>query len=355
MLKPLLILLAVIIVAAGAGVGVYVLRQSTFSGVSADPATTLTMRPSDTNPDVGDTFTVAIDIDTAENSIVVAELRLNFDPSKLEATDIVPGNFITNPDTRGPEIDNSQGTVSFDIIALGGGSNTGVQGQGVLATLTLKAIGSGTATVGFSPNTLVAAIDEETNVLVSSQPTTVTISGTTGPSPTPTTPPGASPTPTIGTSELTITITNPVSGSTVATTTPIFTGTTAPNASINLNLSGPTPLTYSSTANSTGGWSWLPSTNLSGGSYTFTATATQAGKTATATTNFTVSVSTGGNSPTSTPVPTQSTTTTTTTTSSPSPTPVTSLPQAGTTAPTLLILVTGAGLLLLGFITLILI
>ena len=57
----------------------------------AAPASTLSLSPSTTTKKVGDTFTVEVKIDTGTNQVGVIQLRIVYDPAKLQGVDITNG------------------------------------------------------------------------------------------------------------------------------------------------------------------------------------------------------------------------------------------------------------------------
>ena len=140
------------------------------------------------------------------------------------------------------------------------------------------------------------------------------------PSPTATTAPGqptATPAPTTPTSPgNSMSITYPLNNSTISITKPTFRGTGPANSSIMLDFES--GLSGSTTASSTGSWSWTPTNPLSGGAHTVTASNDKNDDTASVT--FTITTSTGS----------------------------TTLPEAGSVETTILIAGLGLALLLIG-------
>lgn len=154
-------------------------------------------------------------------------------------------------------------------------------------------------------------------VIGGQQPTATPTQPDNTPAPTATGIPGL--TPTTAPAGSTMSITYPLNNSTISTTKPTFRGTGPANSTIALDFSsGLSGLSGSTTANSTGSWSWTPTNPLSGGIHTATASNDANDDTASAT--FTITTSTGS----------------------------TALPEAGSVETTILIAGLGIALLLIG-------
>lgn len=122
-------------------------------------AATLSISPSSQNVNVGDTFTVTVNLDTQNTNIDGVDLRyLNYNPALLQVQDanpsvsgvqIAPGSLM--PSTLANSVNPTFGRVTFSQVALGGSK---YKGSGVLATITFKALASGNANVSlnYTPN-----------------------------------------------------------------------------------------------------------------------------------------------------------------------------------------------------------
>ncbi len=148
----------------------------------------------------GDTFVINVTIEGATN-LGAFQFDLLYDPIIVTVADVALGPFTgstgrtTNPLGPTIEVRGSAGMVSFGAYTYG--SQSGPQGSGVLATVTLTAMGSGTSTLQLQH---VQVTDTVGNVqLVSVEGGTVAVAApasasTPTPIPTPTSP--APPTPT---------------------------------------------------------------------------------------------------------------------------------------------------------------
>lgn len=191
--KVILVILTILLVLGGVGAGVYLVQQEAEIREKAAPATTLALTSDNTSPQVGESVTVNIEINTGENQIPGVELYLSFDASKLEAQAVSPGTFFSNPQAIGPNIDNVTGTIYYVLWILPG--STPKQGQGTLATVVFSTKNVGSAQVSFdSSKTVVGAVGEtggggefdRVNALVDTTPITINILGETLPTNTPT-------------------------------------------------------------------------------------------------------------------------------------------------------------------------
>ena len=143
------------------------------TGVLGQPDTVLSFPAAAATP-VGGTITLNTNINTGVNKVIGTELYIKYNPSILEATNIVPGGFFLNPEESYKTIDNNQGLITYALhLPTSAFPKTGT---GVLAKVTFKAKAVGSSTVGFSTKTKIAATDVgATNALKSSTPTTITV------------------------------------------------------------------------------------------------------------------------------------------------------------------------------------
>lgn len=203
-MKKILVVLIILLILVSIPLTVYLVKQRQEIRKKAAPATTLALSPANVTRNVGETFSLDLVVNTAENAISAAELYVIFDSNKLEGQSIMAGSFLPVVLVNG----NISGGLAS--ITLGSQPNEPKQGTGILATIAFKALAltEGTSTeVQFAANTQVAGIGEQGNVLTGTTPASITIlaaeptptpTPTPGPTvtPTPTPPPGTTPTPT---------------------------------------------------------------------------------------------------------------------------------------------------------------
>lgn len=174
LISPLIIS---IILISGLIAGLYLIRQQQLIIPRAAPATTLSLTPSSSSPAIGGTFTVAVNINTGENTVSAAELHFTYTGTSVAAQSIAAGSFFANPTVYNAKV--GAGTADITVLGGPGGSK---QGSGVLATITFRAESAGSSTISVDQSTQVSGIGEGSqNVFLSSSPTTVTVQGGTSP------------------------------------------------------------------------------------------------------------------------------------------------------------------------------
>lgn len=218
-------------------------------------AATLSLSPSSGTQTIGTTFQVNISLDTQTSPIDGVDIRyLNYNPAILEVQDantttagiqITAGNLM--PQTIVNNVDSISGLISFSQIINTGGVQ--FNGSGTFATITFKALTTGTANINFnftSGNTtdsnitsngsdILTSVINGSYTLISSSPI-LTPTPTPAPIPTPT----ATPTPTSATT----TTSSSSSGGGGGGGSVITTTTSTPTPTISLT---PTPSTTSTT------------------------------------------------------------------------------------------------------------
>lgn len=137
----------------------------------AAPATTLSFSPSSVSVRPGDTFALAVRVDTGDNTISAADIRLSFDQTKLAAEEMVASDFLPVVLVAGST---SPGKAT---IVLGSQPTSPKKGSGTLATVKFRATALPTTntTVNFADGTQVAGLGEQGNVLTGKTLATVTI------------------------------------------------------------------------------------------------------------------------------------------------------------------------------------
>ncbi len=232
----------------------------------AAPATSLEVKPATESVKVGDVFTKTIAIDTGENTVSAAVVEVLFDNTKLKATKIEAGDFITEILQAGVIIEDKAS------ITLGSGPGKQKKGSGTLAKVTFQALAEGVnIRILLGPATKAAGIDELTDVLTTRGVFgTVTItSDSLEPTATPTPTNTLTPTPTpIQEEEATpLMLQNPANGSVVQTNRPTFQGTASPGSTITIVIFSE-PITGVVVADAQGRFSYTPTVALAEGVHT---------------------------------------------------------------------------------------
>jgi hypothetical protein len=173
------------------GIGVYLSQKPTQLTPQANLTTAeISIKPSSQTVGLNQQFQSDVFIDTRGLTVTVAQVKITFDPAKLELVAVTPGPFLPTPVASPVNTANSTSFVLF--------SNPGKQGAGNIATLTFKAIAETSGTpikVEFDPNTTQAAAVESgsTNVASGYLSSEITISATGSPSPSDSVSPSTSP------------------------------------------------------------------------------------------------------------------------------------------------------------------
>lgn len=271
----------------------------------AAPASTLSLSPSAITKKVGETFTVEAKIDTGTNQVGVIQIRVVYDPAKLEAVDITNGPLAPSISVSG-KVD-STGKAS---ITVGAKNNTQpITGSGTVAIITMKAIAAAASPVSVRftplPDTYANAIGEADNVLIGTTPANVTILNADGTAASPGSDATASaslvaspsatltlaPTPTAsGSGTATpsaVTIESIEKNEEVTTDKPTFSGKAAPGSTVTLTIYSE-PRTVVVTVDANGNWTYTPEEGLEPGPHTVTAMVADSttGQTSTATVPF---------------------------------------------------------------------
>jgi plastocyanin len=154
---------------------VYLVGKNQEVRKKAAPASTLSLIPSTLTKKVGETFTLEAKIDTGSNQVGVVQVRIIYDPAKLQAVDITNGPLAPTISVSG-QID-ATGKAS---ITVGARSTTQpITGAGTVAILTMKALAASASPVSVrfvpQPETYANALNEQDNVLIGTTPATITI------------------------------------------------------------------------------------------------------------------------------------------------------------------------------------
>ncbi len=158
--------------------------------VSFASAATLQLSPGTGSYTGGQTFTTAVRVQPAGQSINAVEATLKFDPTLLSVVSVSKDGSAFSLWTVEPTFSNSAGTISF-----GGGSPTPFSSASNLVNVTFRAVKEGSASVSFNNASVLAADGRGTDVYQTSGPATFSIAAASTPTPTPT-PVTPTPTPT---------------------------------------------------------------------------------------------------------------------------------------------------------------
>ncbi|MBI4256915.1 hypothetical protein HY626_02565, partial [Candidatus Uhrbacteria bacterium] len=132
----------------------------------------LSLSPTNTSVETGDTFSLSVLVDPNGESLDTVRVELDWDASKLEVLSFDLGSLFPNLSPSN-EIDNTNGDLSYGAYKFG----TAVTSSGTLATVTFHALSAGSATISVLSSSKLISDGEEkidTSVLGSAS---ITISG----------------------------------------------------------------------------------------------------------------------------------------------------------------------------------
>lgn len=129
----------------------------------------LSVLPSQMTLEKGQETTFDISLDSAEEEVTAVELALTYAQSVIQITDIKPSTKL--PQIIGKEL-TKPGQANAILLASPGSIT---KSGGVIATITIKAVGSGNATIRFDTNTKVSAVGKSGDVLVGINPSEITV------------------------------------------------------------------------------------------------------------------------------------------------------------------------------------
>lgn len=120
------------------------------------------LSPSSGSYSVGQTFSLSVNVSSAEQSINAASGAISFPADKLEVVSISRANSKINFWAQEPAFSNALGSINFEGIIL----NPGFQGQsGEIISVGFKVKGTGTALISFSSGSILANDGLGTNII----------------------------------------------------------------------------------------------------------------------------------------------------------------------------------------------
>ncbi len=143
------------------------------------PNADLTIVPVIANVSAGQTFNLAVDVNSNGDSISAAQLELTYDTTKLAIQSVVQGPMLP--------VLLSSGQANNGIISITVGSQptSPVTGVGTLAVITAKALVAGTTLIDFTANTKITATGKNINDIKTKAGSQVVIGATVTPTPNP--------------------------------------------------------------------------------------------------------------------------------------------------------------------------
>jgi len=145
---------------------------TSFERAKGEISATLSIDPSSGSYNVGDTFSVAVKLNTGGNETDGVDIHyLHYNPSLLEVQEITPGTLYANTNTN--NVDSQNGTIDFSQTSQGGST---FNGEGTVMTITFKVLSAGTATLTFD---FVLSSTTDTNVASQGEDVLQSVSGAT--------------------------------------------------------------------------------------------------------------------------------------------------------------------------------
>lgn len=228
--KVIWIVLGSLVLVAGLVAGVMLVYRNQNLKNKAAPATSFSITPSSQNKAAGESFDLAVMMDTGQNQVLGVDIVINFDPQVFQVNSVNKGSQLTDFTQIRNSIDSSAGKIYYsaytaDATKALNGSNINVLN---VSAQVKPGASAGTYNFTFDSSSAAAGLGEGQNVLAGTTLGSIVVSGATGqptatPTATPTQAPGNTPTPT------------PTSGSGV---TPTPTRTPTPTATSANGLGG---------------------------------------------------------------------------------------------------------------------
>lgn len=144
-------------------------------------AADLLLSPGTGSYTAGQTFTAAVRVVPAGDTVNAVEASLTFDPAVLSVVSVSKDGSVFSLWTTEPTFSNSKGTIDF-----GGGSPTPFTNTSNIISVTFRTVKEGAGAVSFSKGSVLAADGKGTDVYKKSTGATYTVAATAAPTPTPT-------------------------------------------------------------------------------------------------------------------------------------------------------------------------
>lgn len=168
--KSIIGFIGFVVLFAGIIAGTYLVQQNQDFREKAAPATVVYVSPANQTKDVGSTFYLAVNMDTASNQVTGIDIRLKFNPSLIEITSIQKGSGATVLTTEiNNTVDNVNGKISYAVFTVD--KTKAISGSGIELLQVngkIKQGATGTATVSFDAGTVISSVNEGQNVIINS-------------------------------------------------------------------------------------------------------------------------------------------------------------------------------------------
>lgn len=191
--KILISIFGVLFLIGGLFVGLSFVQKQQDIRKKAAPASTLSITPSSQIKNPGQSLNFTVRLDTGENDVMGVDFQLSFDPAVIQISQVSANSAISNFETEVKNIiNNTTGKINyarFTTIA-----TKAINGNFDIVSITGNVVDSasnGFSLLSFDSNSIVSALGEGQNVLISTVPGKIDVSGATDsptdtPTPTPT-------------------------------------------------------------------------------------------------------------------------------------------------------------------------
>lgn len=165
-------ILGLAVAVIGIGIGVNLVRQNQKLSITpkAAPATSLSLSPATGTVYVNQNVPVTVKISSGTNSVVGADIVVNYNPAVLDVVSVSPGSFFGAVSDIQKFWENGKITYSFYVS-----KTSAKNGEGNLVEIIFKAKAPGTSSITFDSWTAISALTESQNVLTGSTPASFTV------------------------------------------------------------------------------------------------------------------------------------------------------------------------------------
>lgn len=243
---------------------VFLVSQQAQNSVKAEKSTTLSFSPISKSASTGENVNFDIYVSPGTNLVNYIKLVIKYDPTIFSADE---KSFTIDPAsklklTQGPTV--ASGSVTM-VLSTSNPADS-VNSESKLGSIAFNVTGtsSSEAQISFDPDLIqIRSLGSNDsileNVFLNGTPATVTILPGDSANDTPTSDSTDAPT-----------LLNPTSNEQISDQTPSFEGTAKPNETVSITIHSTQAITAQVKADSTGIWSYVPTTNLAPGNHTIT-------------------------------------------------------------------------------------
>jgi len=156
--KNIILAVTLVLFLTSVPLGVFLFHQRQEIRLRAAPNSTIFFKPANLTVAVGESFTLAVIVQTEANLVSKAELEIVFNPLVFKVVGLIPGADLSMT-LGGPTLDNDGGRVSIIV----GDEQNPIEGSGEVALVSFETLASSAEAeeIDFGPETQVSVWDEE--------------------------------------------------------------------------------------------------------------------------------------------------------------------------------------------------